>query len=110
MEGKQIFVKFGSLQNPSRIKSIKLPSKLPKNTKNEVALLRHLLHQEILEDQSIMSLGGNKSTPLHDVVLQKFNEDYGELVHAKSDWVYLTTLIKYLKVKYIVSVVFPVLT
>jgi hypothetical protein len=30
-------------------------------------------------------------------------------LHAKSDWVYLTTLIKYLKVKYIVSVVFPVL-
>ena len=32
------------------------------------------------------------------------------ILHAKSDWVYLTTLIKYLKVKYIVSVVFPVLT
>ena len=34
----------------------------------------------------------------------------GAIVHTKSDWVYLTTLIKYLKVKYIVSVVFPVLT
>jgi hypothetical protein len=33
-----------------------------------------------------------------------------EKLHAKSDWVYLTTLIKYLKVKYIVSVVFSVLT
>jgi len=76
MEGKRIFVKFVSLQNPSRIKCVNLP----KNTKNEVALLRHLLHQEILADQSIMSLGGNETTPLHDVVLQKFNEDYGELV------------------------------
>ena len=27
-------------------------------------------------------------------------------LHTKSDWVYLTTLIKYLKVKYIVSVVY----
>jgi hypothetical protein len=88
MEGKQIFVKFGSLQNPSRIKYIKLPSKLPKNTKNEVALLRHLLHQEILADESIMSLVGNKSTPLHDVVLQKFNEDFVELVDIPSSTVF----------------------
>lgn len=84
MEGKQIFVKFVSLQNPSRIKCVNLP----KNIKNEVALLKHLLHQEILADESIMSLGGNKSTPLHDVVLQKFNEDFVELVDIPSSTVF----------------------
>ena len=51
-------------------------------------MLRHLLHQEILADQSVMSLGGNESTPLHDVVLQKFNEDYGELVDIASSTVF----------------------
>ena len=84
MEGKRIFVKFVSLQNPSRIKCVNLP----KNTTNEVALLRHLLHQEILADESIMSLVGNKSTPLHDVVLQKFNEDFVELVDIPSSTVF----------------------
>ena len=84
MEGKRIFVKFVSLQNPSRIICVNLP----KNTTNEVALLRHLLHQEILADESIMSLVGNKSTPLHDVVLQKFNEDFVELVDIPSSTVF----------------------
>ena len=84
MKGKRFFVKFVSLKNPSRIKCVNLP----KNTKNEVALLRHLLHQEILADESIMSLVGNKSTPLHDVVLQKFNEDFVELVDIPSSTVF----------------------
>jgi hypothetical protein len=87
MPTKKIFVKFGSLSEPTQVKCILLPKNDGKQP--EVVILRKLLHAELLADStSIISLGGSQSTPVNDILLLKFDEDYGEVIDVSSSTIF----------------------
>ncbi|EFX68773.1 hypothetical protein DAPPUDRAFT_114228 [Daphnia pulex] len=72
---KQIFVKLCSLKHPTQVKCILIPNS---TQSNDVAVLRNLLYKELMADCSIISLGGSKLTPINDIRLLKYDEDYGQ--------------------------------
>lgn len=82
---KKIFVNFGSLKHPTQVKCILIPNS---TQSNDVAVLRTLLYKELLADCSIISLGGSKLTPINDVLLLQYDEDYGQAIDLSSSTVF----------------------
>jgi hypothetical protein len=88
-------VKFFSFKHQTQVKCILIPNS---TQRNDVAVLRNLHYKELLAACSIIYLGGSKLTPINDILLLKYDEDYGQAIDLSLSTVF-DVLEKYFLVK-----------
>ncbi len=86
---RKLCVKFESLKDPVRTKCVMLP--VSGSTSSYLTVLKEILLKELLVDMSILDLQFNKSksTRVGDLIIFKYDEDFGQAIEVDPSVVFL---------------------
>lgn len=81
---RKLCVQFESLKNPVRTNCVKLPAP---STRRNLVILKETLLRQMLDDMSILDLQFNTSklTRVEDLIICKYDEDFGQPIEVHSD-------------------------